>query len=139
MSKSKKVKKGLIILGVVLLVICSTFFIGLQSMLNKFSEEVSSIEISNVDLSTIDDGIYVGEYFANESVGAIVEVTVKNNKITNIDFIDHKCGKGKKAEVITESVIKAQSIKVDTVSGATGSSTIILKAIENALLNNTSK
>jgi len=41
------------------------------------------------------------------------------------------------AELITDMVIDSQSLKVDVVSGATYSSKIILKAIENALANPT--
>ncbi len=134
MSKGKRIKRALIIMVVIILSISSVFFIGLQIMLQRFSNEVSNIEINNIDLSIIDDGVYIGEYHVNDSVGAIVQVTVNNNIITDINFIEHKYGKGKKAEAITARVIDSQSLQVDAISGATGSSTIILKAIENALL-----
>jgi uncharacterized protein with FMN-binding domain len=47
--------------------------------------------------------------------------------------VKHVNGQGKPAEVITEKVIETQSLQVDVVSGATYSSKVILKAIENAL------
>lgn len=133
MSKGSFVKKNLLVMVVIVLGISAAFYIGLQSKLNKFSEEVSKISINDIDISTLNDGTYSGEYFVNESVGAIVKVTVKDNKITDIDFIEHKHGKGKKAEAITDIVIEKQSLNVDAISGATGSSTVILKAIDNAL------
>jgi uncharacterized protein with FMN-binding domain len=40
---------------------------------------------------------------------------------------------GRPAEAITERVVAAQTTQVDAVSGATGSSRVILKAIENAV------
>ena len=62
-----------------------------------------------------------------------MKVTVKNHAITDIDLLKHQNGQGKPAEVITERVLAAQSLKVDTVSGATMSSKVILLAIEDAL------
>ena len=66
---------------------------------------------------------------------AKVSVTVKDNKITDITLLNHKNERGKPAEVIPEKVLKAQSLQVDTISGATNSSKVILKAIENALMS----
>lgn len=135
MKRYNKVKKILLLILVVVLVISGGFVLGIRSKLEDFSEEVSSIEVQEIDLSKINDGTYTGEYYVNETVGAIVEVTIKENNITDIKFIEHKYGKGKKAEVITGSVIEEQSLEVDTISGATGSSIVILKAIEDALIS----
>lgn len=134
MSRKKLFKRILVIMIVLILGISAVFYFGLKTILNRFSKEVSKIEISNVDISRIDDGVYTGEHFVNDSVGAEVKVTIKNKKIANINFIEHKCGRGKKAEGIVNTVIDKQSLNVDTISGATGSSIIILKAIENALV-----
>ncbi len=130
---SKRVKKRLTIVIVLLLGIAAIFYGGLQMQLKKFSQEISKIEVHAMDLSKIADGVYPGEYHVGDLVGAVVNVTVKDNKIVDIELVEHKSGKGKKAEAITNSVINAQTLQVDIVSGATGSSTIILKAIENAL------
>ena len=51
-------------------------------------------------------------------VAAEVAVTVKDHKIANIVLLSHKNGRGKPAEVIPEKVLKAQSLQVDTISGA---------------------
>jgi len=48
-------------------------------------------------------------------------------------ILEHDNGKGGKAEKIVDDVIKAQSLNVDVVSGATVSSKVILKAGEMAL------
>lgn len=66
-------------------------------------------------------------------VAADVSATVRNHKITDIKILRHKNERGQRAEVIPQRVLAAQSLKVDTVSGATNSSKVILKAIENAL------
>ena len=94
--------------------------------------DTDSLIIETVDLQKIKDGTYEGEY-KSFPVIAVVSIKVKNHKITEIKIIKHREGKGEKAEAIIEDVIRAQSLEVDTISGATRSSKCILKAIENAL------
>jgi len=134
MSKLRTVKRIIVAVIIIFIGMAGIFYIGLKIKLNEFSKEVTKIEINEIDLSKIEDGNYIGKYFFNDSVGATVEVVVKDNKIINISFIEHKYGKGKKAEAITELVIQEQSLDVDAITGATGSSIVILKAIENALI-----
>ncbi len=85
-----------------------------------------------LDISNIPDGVYVGEYDV-DFVYAKVEVTVQNGAITDIDILEHKNGRGKSAEIVTGRILEEQKIDVDAVSGATNSSTVIKKAVENAL------
>ena len=132
----KIIKRVLIGIVVCIVVLGSIFYMGLQSMLQTFSREINKVQINPINMSTIEDGVYEGEYHFNESVGAVVKVTVENQNITRIDMIEHKYGMGQKAEAIRDQVIEAQSLQVDAVSGATGSSVVILKAIENALQGN---
>lgn len=122
--------------GIVLLTLVAIFFIGLQVFLRGFNKEIAKVPINNVDLSTMADGEYIGEYSFNDVVGARVAVWVQSNKITYIAILEHRNGMGSKAETIVNSVVEAQSLEVDLVSGASGSSKVILKAIENALKEN---
>ena len=62
-----------------------------------------------------------------------MEVTVQNGEITNINILEHRHERGKTAEVITDCIVDEQKIDVDAISGATNSSTVIKKAVENAL------
>lgn len=48
-------------------------------------------------------------------------------------LIQHDHGRGAKAEAVIDTIIDKNTLDVDVVSGATMSSTAILKAIENAL------
>ena len=98
----------------------------------KYKKIVSELEISTPDLSQIENGDYTG-FFDVKMISAGVTVTVQDHMITNIVIIEHKNGRGAAAENITEDVILHQSLDVDMVSGATGSSKVILKAIETAL------
>jgi uncharacterized protein with FMN-binding domain len=90
-------------------------------------------EISDVSLAAAEDGVYTGSYSAFP-VSAEVRVTVKNHAIEDIELIKHNNGQGQGAEIIPKKVLEAQSLQVDSVSGATYSSKVILNAIRNALL-----
>jgi len=100
----------------------------LQAQLDKLTEA----QISEPNLSAISDGTYQGSYAAFP-VSVTVEVTVNDHEITKIELLKHDNGQGKPAEVIIEDVIEKQSLDVDVISGATYSSKVILKAIEDAL------
>ncbi len=88
--------------------------------------------VNDIDLSSIPDGEYIGDYSAFP-VYVKVRVTVKDHKILSIKILEHQNGQGKPAEVIVSRVLDFQSLNVETISGATASSKVILKAIESAL------
>lgn len=97
-----------------------------------YKNAVRETTFTGLDISNIPDGVYVGEYDV-DFIYAKVEVTVQNGVITNIDILEHKNGRGKPAEIVTDRILEEQKIDVDAVSGATNSSTVIKKAVENAL------
>jgi uncharacterized protein with FMN-binding domain len=97
---------------------------------NKKQPEVLKIE--NIDLKKVRNGEYIGKY--NLSINsAEVDVFVKDGVILKIDILKHYHGPGYGADKITEEIIKKQTLKVDALTGATKSSTVLIKAIENAL------
>ncbi len=98
----------------------------------NFTEEFDQIEIVNPDLTVTADGTWIGEWNTT-LVKVHVSVETKEQKITHIKILRHDCGRGKPAEAIVDRVIQAQSLRVDAVSGATGSSKVILRAIQDAL------
>lgn len=71
--------------------------------------------------------------FRQSVVSVKVKLNITNNKVKSIDLLEHTTGLGKKAETIIDTVIEQQRTDVDTISGATLSSKVILKAIENAI------
>ncbi len=126
----KRFKKILSIVVVVFLCFGIAVYFTIKSESNK---SINSIQISNIDLSSVDNGSYLGECTSGPCY-AKVKVNVKNQKIDKISILEHKNGMGSKAESIVDDVINKQSLKVDTVSGATISSKVILKSIENAII-----
>jgi uncharacterized protein with FMN-binding domain len=96
---------------------------------------LKDIAVQNPDLNTVANGTYRG----NAKTGPVrvtLDVTVTDNTIVAINLIRHFNGLGKKAEAIIPKIIEAQSLEVDVVSGATGSSKAILLAVADALSKN---
>jgi uncharacterized protein with FMN-binding domain len=128
-------KKHVIILSILVVIIGIVItIIAIKSNIQKKLDNLADMAISNVDLSKIDDGVYTGSYKVFP-VAAEVKVTVNDHMIKQIDLVKHENGQGTPAEIIPSKVVEAQSLEVDIVSGATYSSKVILKAIEDALIN----
>ncbi len=79
------------------------------------------------------DGVYRASHiqFPNR---AVVEVTIRDQRMTAIRIVSHLTGLGGKAEKpIVERMLAAQSTGVDAVTGATNSSKCIAKAVQKAI------
>lgn len=126
------VKKGIVGAVILALAVGAFFAVNYVMQLQEYKKRIADISISNVDLSKIPDGSYTGSYDAI-MIAAKVRVDISNHVIQDIDILYHKNERGKKAESIVNEVKSAQSLKVDTVTGATNSSKVILKAVQNAL------
>lgn len=128
-------KKKWVIILVSLAVVVLAVIVGVKAVLTKLEsnlDQLAELPVEDVDLSTVADGTYSGSYDCFP-VAAEVEVTVENHMIKIIELVKHNHGQGGAAEVIPEKVVEAQTLNVDTVTGATYSSKVILKAIEDAL------
>lgn len=101
-------------------------------MKNSAEKALSSIVYEDVAMSQTSDGTFNGETDAG-MVYAKVAVTIENHAIKTIDIIEHKNGKGSKAETITDTIIAENNYAVDAVSGATLSSQTIKSAVSKAL------
>ncbi len=130
MRMSKK-KVALFAVMILLLIDLVWGIIYLKSVAD-YKQAVKETTYEDIHISDIPDGVYVGEYDV-DFIYAKVEVTVQNGEITNINILEHRHERGKTAEVIADSIVDEQKIDVDAISGATNSSTVIKKAVENAL------
>lgn len=100
--------------------------------LADYRQAVRETVVEGIDLSEAADGVYVGEH----DVGFIyvrAEVTVENGTITDVELLEHRNGRGAPAEAVADEIVDQQRIDVDAVSGATNSSVVIEKAVENAV------
>lgn len=131
-------RKYKILLCILAVLIVGTYFgvTGIKSYLRTIESNLNQLvleKISDVDLSNMADGIYVGSHKVFP-VDVEVMVFVKDHKISNIELIRHRNGKGSPAEAITGKVVESQTLQMDAIAGATYSSKVILKAIEKALI-----
>jgi len=131
-------KKGLKILLIVIVILAAIVLAAFLFMKNSADKALSNIVFEDVDMAQSVDGTYIGETDAG-MVYVKVAVTVENHAVTDIDILEHKNGKGEKAEAITDTIIAANSYDVDVVSGATLSSKTIKSAVSKALKQSCSK
>ena len=129
-----KISKKKTVLFVIMFLLLAGFILGILYLKSvaDYRKAVRETTFEDINISDIPDGVYVGEYDV-DFIYAKVEVTVQNGEITNINILEHRHERGKTAEVITDSIVDKQKIDVDAISGATNSSTVIKKAVENAL------
>ena len=137
--KKKFTIKKLIISAVCVAAAVGLFFGGwllIDTM--RYRRIISNIELQTPDLTQIQDGTFDGAFDAI-LVSANVSVTVENHRIVEVIINEHNHGNwdaAPKAEIVIDDVIVLQSLEdIDTISGATNSSKVILSAIEVALEN----
>lgn len=125
-------KKTMIIVGCIVGVFILIIGGGLLYITNGLNTG-ANLEINSVDLTQIEDGTYTGSYGSGRWNNA-VEVTVSDKQITQIKVVKTVGFEiPETTNAIISSVIAKQNTTVDTVSGATVTSNVYLKSIENAL------
>jgi uncharacterized protein with FMN-binding domain len=138
-QKGKSKVKGC---AIVLLILLGILAVGGGigwSLLAKEHREARSLPLNAVNFDKLkNDGVYHGMYEggmyrwrANEC-----DVTVRNGKVTGIQLVGSTDPGGGNTDykMLYERVIAAQSLQVDTISGATLTSKAYLQCIENALI-----
>ena len=101
----------------------------------QYRQRIASVSLRGIDISRIQDGTYIGAYDAGY-IYAQVSVTVTDGTITDLRLLEHRHQRGTEAEQIMQDIITSQRTDTDAVSGATNSSLVIEKAVENALSTN---
>ncbi len=126
-------KKYVVILAIFVIISTAVIFaIGMFRSAGANLEQLITMVITDRDLSCIDDGVYAGSYEVFP-VAVEVKVAVEDHMITDVELVKHQNGQGADAEILTEQIVEKQSLQLDAISGATYSSKVILKAVENAL------
>ena len=121
-----KFKKTKIFLGVLLVIIVIGFFVMTRGI-----KEGKKLEINSVDISKLENGIYIGKYSKDRWISE-VEVSVRGKKIENIKTLSQPLTPDVGDE-LSKRIIEKQNVNVDVISGATVSSKAYLKSVENAL------
>lgn len=129
MKKRTKIIVGIFVLGIV---IAGIFLAGYLMSVQRYQNAVEGMIYENTDASQIPDGTYIGECNV-DFIYAKVAVTVESGVIVDIELQEHRHERGAAAEGIEQRIVDEQRIDVDAVSGATNSSKVIKKAVDNAL------
>ena len=106
--------------------------------------EAMAVTVGEVDFSKLADGVYEGWYQGTKDHlrDAKVMVTVASNRVEKISVVQGAMANGKQSseirdgqtlDMLFQRVMDAGSLQVDTISGATITSKVHLKAVENAL------
>ncbi|GIM28448.1 hypothetical protein CPJCM30710_11140 [Clostridium polyendosporum] len=102
---------------------------------SKIGSKISSAQISKVDETIFNDGVYTG-VGTGFRPNLKVEIKISKGRISDIQIVSHEETKGyyeQAFDVVPKEIIAAQSTDVDTVSGATKSSNGIKAAVQDAL------
>jgi uncharacterized protein with FMN-binding domain len=124
----------IIIAALVIMVISMAIFMVTVYPKIKEQADVRKMAINDIPLSDIIDGTFRGDFNYGDFTYE-VEVIVQEHVIKDIKILENRQDSeyARKATAVVNNVLKAQSLNVDVVTGATTTSKALLKAIENAL------
>jgi uncharacterized protein with FMN-binding domain len=128
--------------ALVLLILVVLLAIGTAigwSFIAKEHREAASLPLNAVDFDRLkNDGVYHGVYEGGMYGWRYNEcdVVVTDGRVTRIQLVGSKDPGGGNTdyEMLYDRVFEAQSLQVDTISGATLTSKAYLQCIENALI-----
>jgi uncharacterized protein with FMN-binding domain len=103
------------------------------------AELAQRIDLKNVDLGTVPDGVYESAYTivvpaaaANKTVR--VRVTVAGGRYERIEILQPpKLGDSQNLKGLIARIEESQALSIDAISGATITSAAVLKAVETAV------
>ena len=124
----RKGRKALLIVGIVLAAL-----VGLMAGVT-FSGMgyVRRMTVNPVDLSAVADGVYPGS-FKRGRFSYSVEVRVKEHWIEAVRSTGSAQAMNAVVEQVLSRILREQSVRIDTVSGASLTTKAVSKAVENAL------
>ena len=131
----KNPKRGLLLHKISGLVMAALLIAHVLVCVNSFvvyQQEMAAVTLAGVSAKDVPDGVYEGSCDVGY-IQARVQVTVSDGEMTSIDLLEHRNERGTPGEGVVDRMLAAQTTDVDSVSGATNSSRVIRRAVENAL------
>lgn len=125
-------KKKMLLIVLIFLVMMAAFLFWNIDI--DVDEILADTHIGDIELNTLENGVYTGQHSAG-LVEVELSVNIDDGKIVDIQLLSHDNWRGGKAEEIVSNIVNKQSLDVEVVSGATISSKVIIKSVENALQN----
>ena len=133
MKRRTLVAVGIILAVLVLVVVAGTIIIS--QLTDRLDAYLDGVELSPVEIASLEDGIYPGQVDAG-IIRVALEVTMRGGRIERIMLLEHRNGRGRAGEGVLDAIIAGQETVVDTISGATYSSIVIMDAVQRALSGN---
>ena len=116
----------LIILGIIAVILIAGYIAATRGM-----KEIRNLSIVDPDVSKIEDGVYEGSYRKTRwNYG--VKVTIEGGRIADIE-VTNKSDSSDICSDAAQKMVEAQTVEIDTVSGASINTRAFQKAVENAL------
>lgn len=122
-------KFNIIIIFLIVFIVISVLIFNIFS--KKVVSDAKTLTIKEINFNQIEDGEYLGNYKIFP-VEVKVKVTIKDKEVINIELLEHFNGLGTPAEEVINQIIIKQSLQVDNITGATLSSIVIKKAVEDS-------
>ena len=129
-----KIRRIVISVIAVILILIAGATAAFMIIASRYEKGMKELTINAVDASRLADGVYTGSFYLLPNTSK-VRVTIAGGRISSIDLLSHLHGKGHSGEKIIDRIIDKQSLQVDVISGATGSSKVILKAVGKAFIS----
>ena len=111
---------------------CAVLGVAYFWSVQEYQRTVAEMTFREPELAAIPDGTYMGTCDVR-FIRAGVAVTVRSGRIERIDLLEHKNGRGQPAEAVLDEIVAEQRVDVDAVTGTANSSSVLKKAVENAL------
>jgi uncharacterized protein with FMN-binding domain len=127
MSVGKRLLRGLVIVGVVIVLPVAITWALYTPALNRAADAI-------VLQSPIISYRYPGTYEGNATclhVVARVRVTVSATGVSSVELLERPFGN---MDLLVDRIVKAGGVPVDVVTGATVSSKVVMKAVDDALM-----
>ena len=128
----RRTLKVVVISAAVLILLIVAGTVGITRLTNRLDAYLDDVELSAVNIASLEDGVYHGEADAG-IIKVSLDVVVQSGEIQQIRLLEHRNGKGGAGEGVLDTIVARQSTVVDTISGATYSSIILMAAVQNAL------
>ncbi|MGI6083396.1 MAG: FMN-binding protein [Limnochordia bacterium] len=105
--------------------------VGLLLMAGQSS--IKELSVEEIDFTALRDGVYAG-WFEGGRWSNGVEMTVTEGQVVAIEVTkDMRFSLDKARQEVIDRVLRAQSLQIDAVAGATVTTKAYLKAMEDAL------
>ena len=129
-------KKVIIIVIAAIIILAGGGFFFFRMKLFDMYEEVCREydKTPEIDITAVSDGTYSAKW-GKFVVNADLDVVVKGGKIEKINMKKMECGEGYEGLETIDRIVKNQKVKVDSVTGATTSSKVIMITTAKALQN----